>query len=263
LEIEFAVDKVVHTRIATMLEKNAYNNYFVAEKDLQYVPPYFRDTPETTSEVYCVTRGVWPEWLSGTFVRYVRSPQTTYVKLPLGLFYSCLDTIYRIGAGKFTVPLSEDNSKPNAVLQHFFDGLGILHKFTMSNGQVRYSSRHTAEGVVRKAKKDGFVRTSMFGVNANTPLKFAQDPCSALLGAQVCTLLNPYTAKLICSHKLQQSFFVPVGHLEPDAANVNVVPRRGMHLPKDDNPLSRGAPSENPAEEEVRKKKISSLQVSC
>jgi hypothetical protein len=25
-----------------------------------------------------------------------------------------------------------------------------------------------------------------------------------------------------------------------------------MHLPKDDNPLSRGEPSKNPAEEEVR-----------
>ncbi|KAF3399574.1 Retinoid isomerohydrolase [Talaromyces pinophilus] len=189
-----------------MMEKQPYNNYFVGEKDLKYVPPYFRDTPETTSEVDCVIKGVWPEWLNGTFVR--------------------------IGAGRFTVPLSEDNSKPNAVLQHFFDGLGILHKFTMSNGQVRYSSRHTAEGIVRRAQKEGFVSTTMFGINANTPLKLAQDPCSALLGAQ-------------------QSLFVPSGHLEPDAANVNVVPRRGMHLPKDGNPLSRGAASENPAEEEI------------
>jgi hypothetical protein len=44
---------------------------------------------------------------------------------------------HSVGAGKFTIPTSEDGSKPNAVLQHFFDGLGILHKFTMSNGQVR------------------------------------------------------------------------------------------------------------------------------
>lgn len=94
---------------------------------------------------------------------------------------------HSIGAGKFIIPTSEDDSKPNAVLQHFFDGLGILHKFTMSDGQVRYTSRYTAEGVVRKAQKDGFVSTTMFGVNANYPsLKNAQDPCSALLGAQVC-----------------------------------------------------------------------------
>ena len=51
--------------------------------------------------------------------------------------------------------------------------------------QVTYSSRHTAEGVVRRALKDGFLSTPMFGLNANTPLKKAQDPCSALLGAKV------------------------------------------------------------------------------
>jgi torulene dioxygenase len=60
----------------------------------------------------------------------------------------------------------------------------------MSNGQVRYSSRHTAEGIVRRAQKEGFVSTTMFGINANTPLKLAQDPCSALLGAQV--FIAPY-----------------------------------------------------------------------
>lgn len=56
---------------------------------------------------------------------------------------------------------------------------------------------------------------------------------------------------IISYWKLQQSLFVPAGHLEPDAANINVVPRRGMHLPGDNNPLSRGVQSEDPAEEEV------------
>lgn len=87
--------------------------------------------------------------------------------------------------GRFTVPLSEDGSKPKAVLQHFFDGLGMLHRFRMTNGEVFYRSRHTSDGILRKAKKDGYVTTLMFGLNANTPLKDAQDPCSALLGAQV------------------------------------------------------------------------------
>lgn len=87
--------------------------------------------------------------------------------------------------GRFTVPLSEDGSKPNAVLQHFFDGLGILHKFRMTHGEVFYTSRHTSDGILKKAKKNGYLTTSMFGINANTPLKHAQDPCSALLGAQV------------------------------------------------------------------------------
>lgn len=61
----------------------------------------------------------------------------------------------------------------------------MLHKFTFENGQVRYISKHTAEGVLRRAKRDGYLSVTMFGLNANTPLKDAQDPCSALLGAQV------------------------------------------------------------------------------
>lgn len=184
----------------------AYNNYWVSLKDMKYVPPYLRDVPETPNEMTCVTKGQWPTWLKGSFMR--------------------------IGAGKFVIPLSEDGSKPPAILQHFFDGLGILHKFIFDNGKVRYISRHTAEGVVRRAKKEGFLSVTMFGLNANTPLQDAQDPCSALLGAQ-------------------QSLWVPNGYLEPDAANINVVPRRGMHLPKDKNPLSRGTASEKPEQEEV------------
>ncbi len=44
---------------------------------------------------------------------------------------------------------------------------------------------------------------------------------------------------------------MPTGHMAPDAMNVNVVPRRGMHLPTDNNPFSRGGQSSNPAEEEI------------
>lgn len=46
-----------------------YNNYFVPEDDLKYVPPYLRDVPETTEEVKCATGGTWPTWLEGTFLR--------------------------------------------------------------------------------------------------------------------------------------------------------------------------------------------------
>lgn len=44
---------------------------------------------------------------------------------------------------------------------------------------------------------------------------------------------------------------MPTGQMAPDAMNVNVVPRRGIHLPPDDNPLSQGGQSSNPAEEEI------------
>ncbi|KAH9232789.1 hypothetical protein K456DRAFT_1726070 [Colletotrichum gloeosporioides 23] len=183
-----------------------YNQYFLPEEDLQYLPPYLRDVPETTTETQCTTAGTWPPWLKGTFVR--------------------------IGPGRFTVPLSEDGSKPRAIIQHFFDGLGMLHKFRMLDGNVHYTSRYTSEGVVRRAKRDGYLSTNVFGLNPNTPLKYTQDPCSALLGAQ-------------------QSLYLPNGYMEPDEINVNVVPRRGMHLPPDDNPHSKGPEAKDPATEEV------------
>jgi torulene dioxygenase len=137
-----------------------------------------------------------------------------------------------MGVGRFVVPLSEDGSKPNAVLQHWFDGLAMLHKFRMEDGRVYYTSRYTAEGVVKKAKKNGFLQTLMGGLNANTPLKDAQDPCSALLGAQ-------------------QSVWIPTGHIGPDEFNVNILPRRGFHIPTNENPYHKGTPSQRPEQEEV------------
>lgn len=61
----------------------------------------------------------------------------------------------------------------------------MLHKFRMSNGQVYYASRYTHDGMVRNAKKKGYLSSITFGLNPNTPLIEAQDPCSALLGGQV------------------------------------------------------------------------------
>jgi hypothetical protein len=91
----------------------------------------------------------------------------------------------RCGNGTYTVPLSEDGSKPDALLQHFFDGLGILHKFRMERGQVFYMSKHNTSGVAERAKKRGFIETHFFGPNPNTPLVEAQDPCYLLYGKQV------------------------------------------------------------------------------
>jgi torulene dioxygenase len=50
--------------------------------------------------------------------------------------------ITSVGAGRFDIPTSEDGSKPPGVLQYFFDGSAILHKFIFKNGEVFYSSRH-------------------------------------------------------------------------------------------------------------------------
>ncbi|RBR22565.1 hypothetical protein FVER53590_00042 [Fusarium verticillioides] len=180
--------------------------YFVTEEKLKYLPPYLQGVGETVSEVECNTSGVWPDWVKGTFIR--------------------------MGVGRFVVPLSDDGSKPNAVLQHWFDGLAMLHKFRMEDGRVYYTSRYTAEGVIKRAKKNGFLQTLIAGLNPNAPLKDAQDPCSALLGAQ-------------------QSVWIPTGHIGPDEFNVNVVLRRAFHIPTHENPYDKGTPSKRPEKEEI------------
>lgn len=57
---------------------------------------------------------------------------------------------------------------------------------------------------------------------------------------------------MIWAHEMtQQSFYLPTGYIGPDEANMSVVPRRGMHLPADGNPFSRGTKAQDPETEEV------------
>ncbi|CDK26258.1 unnamed protein product [Kuraishia capsulata CBS 1993] len=182
------------------------SNYFLDQELMKLVPGYLNDATETPEPVLCETEGNWPSWIEGSLVR--------------------------TGGGRYTIPLSEDGSKPPAIMQHFFDVLGMLHKFDISNGKIRYNSRHIAEGVVRKAKKEGrVVNTLSFGSDPNTLLTETQDPCQALLGKQ-------------------QAMFIPKGHLQPDELNLNVTVRRGFSLPENDNPYSKPEAA-NPATDEL------------
>ncbi|KAG7405795.1 hypothetical protein Forpi1262_v018315 [Fusarium oxysporum f. sp. raphani] len=64
-----------------------YNWYTITEEELnKFAPPFLRDVPETPKEVECKLGGTWPTWVHGSFLR--------------------------IGVGRFTIPLSEDGSKP-------------------------------------------------------------------------------------------------------------------------------------------------------
>lgn len=145
-------------------------------------------------------------------------------------------------------------------MQHFFDGLGMLHKFDIADGKVVHLSRYTADGVARQAKKDGYINTLlMFGSNANPPpevmaaanaqLGDAQDPCQALLGRQVTILSRKLEGKGLTPQ--QQAVFVPKGYLEPDGINANVMPRRSYHVNSDGNPLSK-AGADKPEIKEVQ-----------
>ena len=46
-----------------------FNDHFVPEENIKYLPPYLRDVPETPEPIKCPTSGSWPEWLHGDFLR--------------------------------------------------------------------------------------------------------------------------------------------------------------------------------------------------
>lgn len=56
-------------RVDQHAPRQPYNSYFVGLNDLKYVPPYVKDVPDTPTEVACTTKGDWPKWLEGSFMR--------------------------------------------------------------------------------------------------------------------------------------------------------------------------------------------------
>lgn len=102
---------------------------------------------ETSSAVSLTTVGAFPPWLDG-----------------------CL---WRNGPGQFEVGHA-DGGETN--IRHWFDGISMLHRFSVSKGKVTYSSKLTAPGIVRAAAavtKNDFVLGIGIGL---------QDPCKSLYG---------------------------------------------------------------------------------
>ena len=82
-----------------------------------------------------------PRWLSGTLVR--NGP-----------------ALYEVGERTFN---------------HWFDGLGMLHAFTLERGRVGYANRFLRSSAYKAYKEEGIIRYS----------EFATDPCRAIFnGAQ-------------------------------------------------------------------------------
>jgi len=89
-----------------------------------------------------------PDWLGGTLVR--NGP-----------------ALYEVGDRTFN---------------HWFDGLAMLHAFSISRGRVGYANRFLRSSAYRAAKEEGLIRYS----------EFATDPCPAIFnGAQATFSLAP------------------------------------------------------------------------
>jgi beta,beta-carotene 9',10'-dioxygenase len=93
-------------------------------------------------------------------------------------------SLLRTGPAKFEV-----GEQP---LRHWFDGLAMLHRFTIADGKVSYGNRYLQSRSYRAAKEQGRM---VYG-------EFATDPCRSLF-KRVQTLFSP-------------------GKTLPDNANINV-----------------------------------------
>jgi beta,beta-carotene 9',10'-dioxygenase len=91
-------------------------------------------------------QGAVPDWLSGTLLRN--------------------------GPGSFQV--GKESYK------HWFDGLAMLHKFTMGGGKISYSNKYLNTQAYRAAKETGQISYS----------EFATDPCRSLFG-RVMSVFDP------------------------------------------------------------------------
>ena len=72
--------------------------------------------------------------------------------------------LFRNGPGTFTVGEQK--------YRHWFDGLAMLHKFSIKNGRVAYANKFLESKAYNEAQKNGYI----------TYQEFATDPCHTLFG---------------------------------------------------------------------------------
>ncbi|KZO95675.1 carotenoid oxygenase [Calocera viscosa TUFC12733] len=106
----------------------------------------FSNAPETLSPIPLPVRGNLPPWLTGV--------------------------LYRTGPGTYDIPSSSPSAKGGEVhIQHWFDGLGLNHRFSISSKGVEYSARKSSHAVEEEISRAGKVVGISFG---------QQDPCEGL-----------------------------------------------------------------------------------
>jgi beta,beta-carotene 9',10'-dioxygenase len=108
-------------------------------------------------------------------------------------------SLLRTGPAKFEVGSQQ--------MRHWFDGLAMLHRFTIDGGRVSYGSRFLDSRSYRRARETGRIA---FG-------EFATDPCRSLF-RRVQTLFSPQSAL-------------------PDNANVNVARLGERYVAMTETPL--------------------------
>lgn len=132
----------------------------------------FMNCEEVTRPLQLKVKGDLPDWVEGR--------------------------LYRNGPGVFDIATARGKT---VHIDHWFDGLAVLHRFQIENGQVTYSSRHLAAGLQRYIQATG--RTDY--------LSFANDPCLGLF-QKVMTLFRRKVVDPESGERVQ-NLPVTVGHL--------------------------------------------------
>lgn len=103
----------------------------------------FTSCSEVVDPIPLTVEGALPPWLEGTLLR--NGPGVYEVETDEGTEYS---------------------------LDHWFDGLAVLHRFTIADGVVRYRNAHLERGLERRIADKGYADHVTFG----------DDPCQGLFG---------------------------------------------------------------------------------
>ncbi|XP_046576729.1 beta,beta-carotene 15,15'-dioxygenase-like, partial [Haliotis rubra] len=105
-----------------------------------------------------------PEWLSYTPENQLEKPVDTKItgKIPQWL----TGTLYRNGSGLFKVG--------ETTVDHLFDGLAVLHKFTVKDGKVQYQSKLLDSETLAKCLKANRLVVGQFATAAYP------DPCKSI-----------------------------------------------------------------------------------
>ncbi|XP_020501854.2 carotenoid-cleaving dioxygenase, mitochondrial [Labrus bergylta] len=107
------------------------------QKGLETIAPLVRSVEETPEPIATEVHGTIPSWINGNLLRN--------------------------GPGKFEFG--------NTHFNHWFDGMAMLHKFKIENGQVTYMSRFLRSDVYKKNSERDRIVISEFGTLA------MPDPC--------------------------------------------------------------------------------------
>lgn len=131
-----------------------------------YVFHGLENAPEVTEPIQLDVIGVFPHWVSGIPTSFSGGVSSLTRFAEVG-------SLYRTGPATFRFPVTSDNPRPAPSVQHWFDGLGMTHRFDIhgEKGQVTYSSRSSASGQEKMLREEGAWTIPTFGQQA--------DPCES------------------------------------------------------------------------------------